>query len=211
MRDITERKRIEEEKRAFYRTTITSVTDGKLLIADTEDVEPYLRESAVTMEVVCADEVGEARKAAVAVCEEAGLSGERLHSFVIAAGEAITNGIKHAKSALVYAGSGHRTVWIGVSDNGPGIDSLILPKAILKRGFSTKPSLGLGYSIMLEVSDRVLLHTSSSGTTVVLVKDIVEEPPLQLEQLIDTWDGISTPTPPEQGKHDQQDLPHQSD
>ena len=197
VRDVTERKRVEEEKRAFYRSTIMSVTDGKLLIADMRDLEPFLQESSITMDVVCPSDVSRARRAAAEVCAEAGRSGDRLDAFVLAAGEAITNGIKHAKSATVYAGLGHDTVWVGVSDTGPGIDSLILPKAILKRGFSTKPSMGLGYSIMLEVSDRVLLNTGFSGTTVVLVKDIIEEPPYQMVKLIDTWNGIPAPTSPD--------------
>ena len=72
-----------------------------------------------------------------------------------------------------------------------GIESLILPRVTLQRGFSTKPSLGLGYSIMLEVADHILLRTGPRGTTVILIKDL-EEPTrtISADQLPDTWENI---------------------
>ena len=77
-----------------------------------------------------------------------------------------------------------------MTDCGHGIDSLILPKAVLRRGFSTKPSLGFGYTIMLEVADRVLLCTGTSGTTVVLIRNLRDEPARSLGDVVDTWEGI---------------------
>jgi|GEM_PF-1117967 len=193
VRDITDRKRTEAEKRAFYRQTIMSVTDGKLLICDADDVDPYLLEAQVSIDVTQAIDMVKARRATETVCSNAGLTGSRLDDFMIAAGEAITNAIKHATSARAYAGARDGTVWIGVADNGPGIDSLILPEAVLRRGFSTRPSLGLGYSIMLGVADQVLLDTGPTGTKVVLVRNIEDALPMSLGNIVDTWEGIETP------------------
>jgi anti-sigma regulatory factor (Ser/Thr protein kinase) len=55
-----------------------------------------------------------------------------------------------------------------ISDKGPGIDFSILPKATLLSGFSTKQSLGMGFSFMLEFCDRVLLSTQPGNTIIVL-------------------------------------------
>jgi hypothetical protein len=63
-----------------------------------------------------------------------------------------------------------------VTDSGPGISALILPHATLQRGYSTKVSLGLGYSIILEVADKVLLATGPDGTSVVLIKSLRSSP-----------------------------------
>ena len=50
----------------------------------------------------------------------------------------------------------------------PGIDFRTLPRATLQRGFSTASSLGMGFTIMLQVCERVLLSTHPGRTTVVL-------------------------------------------
>ncbi len=47
--------------------------------------------------------------------------------------------------------------------------------------------MGMGYSIMLDVSNQVLLATGPTGTTVVLMKNLVGAAPvLSLDDLADT-------------------------
>ena len=202
VRDVTERTRAEEnrrklerdlesQKRSFYRETILSVTSGKLSICDYSDIEPFVSQATTYVEVEDASEVGPARRKVERLIEEHGIVGERLDSFIAGVGEAIANAIKHGVHGKVHMGEDDKSVWVAVSDQGAGIESLILPRAVLLRGFSTKPSLGLGYSIMLEVCDRILLNTGDRGTTVVLIKDKVEHDlSLATEFLPDTWDSI---------------------
>lgn len=189
VRDVSERKKTEEEKKIFYRDTILSVTEGKLKICDAEEVLPYVESAQVRIEVNNAETLAMARNQTRNVCTEAGLNGDRLDEFVIAAGEAITNAVKHAGTGCVYAGTSDGAVWVCVADTGKGIDSLILPKVVLQRGFSTKRSLGLGYSIMLSIADRVFLNTGASGTTVVLIKNVVAQEPVMFG-IIDEWDDL---------------------
>jgi|GEM_PF-1672365 len=202
VRDITERKRAEEnrlrlerelerQKRSFYRETILSVTDGTLDICDCSDIEPFIEAARQSVDVDENSQVGLARQKVEEFCLEHGLEGDRLNDYIVAVGEAATNAIKHGKHGKVCMGDDDRAVWTVVSDEGSGIESLILPRAVLLRGFSTKPSLGLGYSIMLEVCDRILLCTGKTGTTVVLIKDKApHELDLGGEFLPDTWDSI---------------------
>lgn len=196
---ITKRKEMElalqgseERMRRFYRETILSVTDGKLDICGPEEIEPYLRNARLTVDVVAASAISEARHEVEAYLRGAGLPDEQADLMVLGVGEAIDNAIKHAVSARVYAGRNEDSVWVAVSDKGKGIDSLILPRAVLLRGFSTKPSLGLGYCMMLDVADHILLSTGEQGTTVVLMKNLHKaEPRVSLDKIPDTWEAIS--------------------
>ena len=199
VRDITERMRAEEERRAleqhmeeqkrlFYRETIFSVTGGILDICDDREIAPFLSTTRIEMEAHGPEQATTARHGVEVFLRECGLSGKRLDMFMIGVGEAITNSIKHGTEGTVYAGSGGESVWVGIADNGSGIASLILPRAVLLRGFSTKPSLGLGYCVMLEVADRVHLKTDEHGTVVILEKSLAEvcdEP--SLDNLPDAW------------------------
>jgi PAS domain S-box-containing protein len=199
-RNITEQRRAEEarrlfeaqveaQKRQFYRNTILSVTGGKLLICDDADVEPYLSGAEVLFDVRRPEDVHSARHNVEGYCRGHGLSGVRLDEFMLAVGECITNAIKHGVYGRVHAGHTDGSVWVGVADEGKGIESLILPQAVLRQGFSTKPSLGLGYTIMLDASDSLMLSTGDSGTKVVLIKDIAErEIDFGLSGIPDTWD-----------------------
>ncbi|MCX6343923.1 MAG: PAS domain S-box protein [Armatimonadetes bacterium] len=202
VRDITERKRteeeqrafemrIEEQKRVFYKETILSVTDGKLDICDECELAPYLTNAELMVDVSNAAQLSVARCEVEEFCHTHGLDGDLLDLFTIAVGEAMTNAVKHGTKGRVYAGVKGDYVWVGIQDEGPGIGSLILPRAVLLRGFSTKPSLGLGYSVMLDVADQIHLKTDEHGTIVILEKRIREQDEtLLLQNFPDTWNNI---------------------
>lgn len=202
-RDITERRnaeqtrraferQVERQKQAFYRDTIFSVTDGKLLICEPEEVKPYLASAEVKLDLRETSDLTRARSAIARYFLRNGLEEDIAKMFMLAVGEALTNALKHAGRGRAFAGTTPDGVWVGVTDRGRGIESLILPKVVLKRGFSTKPSLGLGYSIMLEVADRVLLSTGPTGTRVLLFKDRVPRS-VDVRSLPDTWESIGEP------------------
>jgi anti-sigma regulatory factor (Ser/Thr protein kinase) len=60
------------------------------------------------------------------------------------------------------------TLQVLIRDEGPGIDFRTLPRATLQRGFSTASSLGMGFTIMLQVCERVLLSTRPGRTSLLL-------------------------------------------
>lgn len=188
--DITDRKRMEEEKRKFYCETILSVTDGKLNICNPVDLEIYTGDIMIMSEFHEPSALGPIRHTIEDFCGQQGIVGIRLDEFMTGVGEAITNALKHGCGGTVWAGATEDFVWVRVTDKGPGMESLILPKAVLRRGFSTKPSLGLGYSIMIDVADRILLNTGSSGTDLVLIKNIRSHEGIALEAIPDTWGDV---------------------
>jgi PAS domain S-box-containing protein len=184
----------ENHKRQFYRETIFSVTNGKLTICDRAEIEAHLLGATMTLDIGDAQDLTTARARIREFCTDNGLLGERRDLFMAGVGEATTNVIKHASGGAVSAGIAEGAVWVGVSDSGPGIEHLTLPRVLLLRGFSTKPSLGIGYTVMLDVADRIFLHTGAEGTTVILAKEIQERPHYpRLEQLPDTWAASAGP------------------
>lgn len=181
--------RLEEHKRKFYRETILSVTDGKLNICEPSEVKPYISLAQLRIDVGQASDVALARRAVETFCRAQGLDEEALAHFMVGVGEAVTNAVKHAGRGRVYAGV-NSGIWVAIRDLGSGIESLILPSAVLRRGFSTKPSLGLGYTIMLDAADRILLKTGVRGTTVVLLKYPQPRDIPPLEAIPDTWETV---------------------
>lgn len=184
-----EKRILEQQKRTFYRDTIMSVTDGKLEICDLDAIEPYLNSANMIANVCEPSDAAYARHNVEDTCVRFGIKEQTLSEFMIGVGEAITNSIKHANYGIICVGHNEHETWVAVSDKGSGIESLVLPRAVLRRGFSTKPSMGLGYSIMLDTVDRMLLKTDKEGTTVVLILNTAESP-FSVENIPDFWNSI---------------------
>lgn len=189
VQDITDRKQADQEKQHFYRETIRCATQGKLDLVSIAEVQQYIDDAALIIDISSNADTVHARLSISEFCKSKGFGNDRLGLFELAAGEAMTNAIKHSGEGLVYAGTSAGVIWVAVSDKGTGISALTLPGVTLRRGFSTKISMGMGYSIMLEASDSILLNTGSNGTTVVLLKNIDAPKPVpSLDELPDTWD-----------------------
>jgi PAS domain S-box-containing protein len=190
--DITERKQTEQEKRRFYRDTIRSVTQGKLDLVSFEEVKEYLDPAGLICNVDSSADCATARNKIVDFCISSLLNDDRLGLFESAVGEAITNAIKHANGCQVFAGIGVESIWVAISDSGQGISHSLLPSATLRRGFSSKVSMGMGYTIMMNATDNIMLCTGLKGTTVVLSVNLnPSRSALSLDNFPDTWDEIA--------------------
>jgi len=66
-----------------------------------------------------------------------------------------------------------------VVDHGKGMDTFTIPRIALVPGFTTKASMGLGFTIMLDSADLLRLATGAEGTTVWLQKSLQESPVLE--------------------------------
>lgn len=185
--DITDRKRSEQErvqaarelemhKAEFYKQAITAVTQGVLEIREPEEIRSDLTDPSIELFLTTAQNVSSSRQALRSLAEEAGVNDIRKEMFLLAVGEAAANALKHSGGGRLVAGVRDGRAWAAVVDQGGGMDTLLLTRAVFRKGFSTKPSLGIGYSLILEGADRVLLSTSPQGTTVVMEISIIEKP-----------------------------------
>ncbi len=182
------REEAEEAKRQFYKKTISSVTDGKLNLVVYDDVDDMLGSDFTEIELTGPEKIAELRTELANLCDAVQMSEDRAFSLITAANEAAANAIKHAQGGTVKIGTHEDKVQVCVQDNGTGMDALVLPNATLMRRFSTKPSMGLGYSLILAMVDTVYLATDKQGTWVLMEKaaaEVGEE--ISLDVLPDNW------------------------
>ena len=111
----------------------------------------------------------DARERIRRAARHAGLPAAQTDDLVMASSEAALNAVVHGRQGVVEVRAlpgGRVQVW--VRDSGSGIVESHLHRAILEAGFSSKGSLGQGFSMITQTCDRVYLLTGAAGTTVVL-------------------------------------------
>ena len=94
----------------------------------------------------------------------AGLVGDRLHGFVLAVNEVITNVVLHAggqgRIVLWLAGG---SAWCTVTDSGPGIPEHYLSRQPVPEAFEVG---GRGIWLAHQLCDEVTMATGPIGTTI---------------------------------------------
>lgn len=159
----------EEQIRQAYVDVLDAVTGGKLLLMTEQEIERSLGEPLTPIEPVRSPaQLGEVRRRVDrAACERfPGLEGD----FAIqnSVGEALNNALKHAGGGTYRVFAKDGSIQVLVRDHGPGIDFRSLPKATLVPGYSTAATLGMGFTIMMQLADRLLLSTRPGSTMLVI-------------------------------------------
>lgn len=183
---------MEKERRGIMRDVIFAVSGGKLVLAEEVELE-QMRVSGRKvrlLEIQNSADVGTARALTEEALLQMKMDRDRIFDMVLCVSEATTNALKHAHGGVleVYEFEGRAQVW--VSDKGGGIDFSLLPRSTLMKGWSSKTSLGYGYTILLELLDRVLLFTSRYGTTVVMEMSLQPQPDVThspLDRFLSDW------------------------
>lgn len=168
----------EAERRRFYRDALQAVTRGKLILCERPELEEVWEKSGEALgrlEVTSKADVPRARMLVEEALTGCGVAAERCHDMALCTTEAVGNVVKHADRGAVEIRANEQAIRIRVEDDGPGIHFAHLPKAVLSAGFSTAPSLGMGYSILLDLAD-VLHLTTGEGGTILLLELATQEP-----------------------------------
>ncbi len=172
--DITERHKAElalrqqeEDIRRAYVDVLDAVTGGKLILLTEEAFADELGGPLNdAMHITAPAQLAEARRLVVEA-SELRFPGRIRHADLLSpVGEALANALKHARGGTCQVFAKDGCVQVAVTDEGAGIDFRTLPKATLVPGFSTAASLGMGFTIMLQLCDRVLLCTRPGRTQV---------------------------------------------
>jgi len=176
--------RAEEQKRQFYRDVVYAVTQGKLLLREAADFAdpPQL---GLTAEIANASDITSARHSLREWLRANVPNVRDCDGLVLAVGEAATNAYKHAGGGTLHAWSDGARVYARITDSGSGIEPGMLPMAMLMPGFSTKVSLGMGFTIMLDAATQLQLATGPEGTTVQLEFSIEDEE--QAAAILEKW------------------------
>ena len=159
----------EEDIRKAYVDVLDAVTGGKLILLTDELLPAELGEPLTErMPLTAASQTGVARQRVLEAAEARYPGCVDRSAVITPVSEALDNALKHAGSGSYQVFARNGVLQVAIADEGPGIDFRTLPKATLVRGFSTAASLGMGFTIMLQLSERVLLATRPGHTQVVL-------------------------------------------
>ncbi|MGE0488387.1 MAG: ATP-binding protein [Vulcanimicrobiota bacterium] len=171
LRHVEQQLQAEAERRRFYRDALCAVTQGKLALCEPSELREVWEAAGELLgrhEVTELADVPRVRHLVEAALAAEGLNEDRVADMALCATEAVGNVVKHADRGAVEIRGNADCLRVLVEDDGPGIDFAHLPSAVLTAGYSTAPSLGMGYSILLELVDRLHLTTGEHGTTLIL-------------------------------------------
>lgn len=167
----------EDRELQIYRDVILAVTQGKFLLAFGDEIDSYTgaEEPRGRLRLREPADVGLARTLVRDAVKDVPLTGQRKTRLILCVSEAATNVIKHVGEGYVSVYVLPNLIRVIVADNGPGIDVSQLPQVTLRKGYSTKISLGLGFTVMLDYLDRLVMSTRNNGTVLVMEMNYSEE------------------------------------
>lgn len=184
---VAARQEVEERQGTFFRDVVAAVTHGRLVIVGREEMRREIAASARAaaaagqahdvrpISIEGTEDIGKVRHAARERACALGFCDERVSALELCIGEATTNALKHGGGGytrllppLSSGYPGEPGLRVLVADRGPGMSTILLPHLALWRGYSTQNSMGMGFSVMIDLADRVLLCTDAGGTLVLI-------------------------------------------
>jgi len=157
--------------RRIYRDILASVTQSKLHLAEKEELSNFWQKLKLEewLPLRSAHDLGPLRERFNCWLQERGCQDKRSKELILILSELATNALKHAGGGQANWGLDEReNLYIMVRDEGSGFEVEKLPQSLLVRGFSTKKSLGYGFSVILEHCQRVYLATDNTGSIVMV-------------------------------------------
>lgn len=172
----------EAQKKQFYRDVLFSMTNGKIMLCDHEEIAQMWGPDDPDVMISMAQDVKSCRDYVQEQARSLGMAEERIHELCLCTSEAATNALKHAGGGWMSVQQCGGMLRVRVTDHGGGIDAQQLPRATLMRGYSTRRSMGLGFTLIHEMADRLCLATTTAGTT--LIVEMALEPEAEIDQAL---------------------------
>ncbi|MFB5191912.1 ATP-binding protein [Alicyclobacillus fastidiosus] len=153
-----------------YRDVIFAATQKKFLLITNQEVDSYRRGNVhLEVEIKERADITKCREDANHVFLKLGCAPSSIMGRLLVISEAVTNILKHAEHGKMMLVDDDHSTRAVIQDKGPGFSITDLPNTTLLAGYSTKKSLGQGFTLMMKMSDQVLLATSPEGSTIILV------------------------------------------
>lgn len=164
------------EEWKIYRDVIFAVTQKQFLLISNEELPKYKAGQMIGKQLIQnRSDIPVCREKAREILIHCGFNQLLINSWLLAISEAVTNVIKHADNGEMLILQNQTEIRVIVEDNGNGFDLKDLPNATLMSGYSTKKSLGQGFTLMMKIASQILLQTSSRGSTLILVFKGIDE------------------------------------
>jgi anti-sigma regulatory factor (Ser/Thr protein kinase) len=168
---VTAPKTPEWEKWKVYRDVIMASTQGKFLLISEQELTGF-KKGRVFCEgtIKQLSDIPACRHKARDSLEAMGYDDSTTMGWLLVLSEAITNTIKHGEEGrmTLIEDKDQNEIRFIIEDRGPGFSLKELPKTTLLAGYSTKKSMGQGFTLMMKMSKQVSLYTTSEGSTIIL-------------------------------------------
>lgn len=155
-------------RRHVHRDVLNAFTEGKVRLCDPGEIERDWPADAETVLLERESDIGQLRRVTREAGRRAGMSEDRTADLCLCASEAATNALLHGSGGWGAVAEDDGLLRVRVTDRGGGMDPAHISHAALIRGWSSRASLGLGFTLIRETADRVYLSTGREGTTVVI-------------------------------------------
>ncbi|GIM45560.1 hypothetical protein DNHGIG_11090 [Collibacillus ludicampi] len=166
--EVEEQTELKEWK--IYRDVMYAVTQRKFLLISKDEIPQYKKGRILCEgEIKKRSDIPKCRNLAHKALQELSLNGVNVMGWILMISEAITNILKHAEEGRMTLVEDNGVIRVIVEDKGPGFSLKDLPNMTLLAGYSTKKSLGQGFTLMMKMAKQVLLYTSPKGSTIVLI------------------------------------------
>ncbi|MFC4768042.1 HD domain-containing phosphohydrolase [Effusibacillus consociatus] len=151
-----------------YQDVIRTLSDEKIVLCTSEaELKGHLGEYIDSMQVNSAADVPISRNFVSKYIPDF-LKPQFHMKIMLAVSEGATNLIKHATDGEISLYSKESTFQVLISDKGSGILLHEIPKTLLVSGYSSKRSLGKGFSVMSKSAHKVTVYTSTRGTSILM-------------------------------------------
>ncbi len=159
----------EAQRERFNREVLLAVTGGRLQLCTENELHALVANAPqFAMPLQRMSDVSELRRMLRYMVEESHVAERRLDDLLTSVSEASTNAIKHASGGRAEVWMGSESVSVLITDSGHGIHPSQLARATLEQGFSSRATLGIGFTLMLQFVDQLALSTSDRGTQVLI-------------------------------------------
>ncbi len=149
-----------------YQDVISTLSEEKIeLCLSKNELEEHKGEFVNSLEVSTSSDIPKSRNFVSNILD---VPPQLRSKILLAISEAATNTIKHSTGGQVLVYKKDDRIQVVVSDHGSGIPLHEIPKTVLISGYSSKHSLGKGFLLISRCVDKLLLHTSSKGTTLLM-------------------------------------------
>lgn len=174
--EVLEEKEQKRQILKVYKDVMFAVSQGKFVLMEDDEIDDYLNTGEVIAEQSIARpiDVGECRSLVEKILLQYSMEPKTIRHTVLAISEGATNILKHAETGKLIVITCDGVLKLVLSDSGSGMPYDKIPYMVFFTGFSTKISLGFGFSIMYQCADRLILQTSGTGTRIILEKAIAK-------------------------------------
>ncbi|MDQ7826297.1 MAG: ATP-binding protein [Candidatus Eremiobacteraeota bacterium] len=96
------------------------------------------------------------------------IGSEKWNSIIVATSEALSNVIKYAGKGSVALWKNNSTLSVRIDDEGPGVRLKDILRSVFIKCHSRQRIHKLGYPLMMELADELIIYTGTEGTSLVL-------------------------------------------